>query len=341
MFLTNIQTGTYAKSNSKSDSENSYTVSEKASIGEKILSAVTVVVNTTNIIGKAITNRYLYPGITTSKNYDVKNIKDTKNTTLSRSGYSIKVKQEFLEVGKTIKGVTYTATQPKGDKLKNKCIIFCSCNSDSFENWIKNPGIIRLLDEGAKVVAFDYRGYGYSKMKLSALRIGEKTIYQDAEDVYNYVRDKLSYKSNDILSFGFSLGGSVASHLADYANKDGGLGGAIFATPIKNFEYAANQLVHSKFFAKFGYVLNGSNLNTDKNLSNVKDKTLPIYFLSGDNATDWLSIEGTKVHENAKNVGFSNVSHNIVKNCEHWKIHNMFSNKNFDQYIDDISNYKK
>ena len=65
-----------------------------------------------------------------------------------------------------------------------------------------------LLELGAGVFVFDYRGYG-----RSAGRPSEEGCYEDAQAAYDWLSGK-GYSGRNILLFGVSLGGAVATDLA-------------------------------------------------------------------------------------------------------------------------------
>jgi pimeloyl-ACP methyl ester carboxylesterase len=65
-----------------------------------------------------------------------------------------------------------------------------------------------LLKTGASVFVFDYRGYGQSDG-----RPGEDGTYRDAQAAHGWLRQK-GFRGEDIIAFGESLGGGVASELA-------------------------------------------------------------------------------------------------------------------------------
>jgi len=69
--------------------------------------------------------------------------------------------------------------------------------------------IRQLHDLGLSVLIIDYRGFGQSGGKT-----GEKGFYQDAEAAWRYLTEDRAYAATDIIIFGRSLGGSVASWLA-------------------------------------------------------------------------------------------------------------------------------
>jgi hypothetical protein len=65
-----------------------------------------------------------------------------------------------------------------------------------------------LLETGASVFVFDYRGYG-----LSEGRPGEQGTYRDAQAAHAWLRQK-RFRGEQIIAFGESLGGGVVSELA-------------------------------------------------------------------------------------------------------------------------------
>lgn len=65
-----------------------------------------------------------------------------------------------------------------------------------------------LLETGASVFIFDYRGYGQS-----GGRPGEEGTYRDAQAAHAWLRQE-GFRDEDIIAFGESLGGGVAGELA-------------------------------------------------------------------------------------------------------------------------------
>jgi len=65
-----------------------------------------------------------------------------------------------------------------------------------------------LLRAGVNVFVFDYRGYGRSEGRL-----GEEGTYRDAQAAHQWLRQK-GFPRKNIIAFGESLGGGVASELA-------------------------------------------------------------------------------------------------------------------------------
>ena len=70
---------------------------------------------------------------------------------------------------------------------------------------------VRLLrDAGLNVLAVEYRGYGFSREHT----LTEDGLYADARAGWNYLRDVRGVPRDRIAIWGYSLGGSVATHLA-------------------------------------------------------------------------------------------------------------------------------
>lgn len=66
-----------------------------------------------------------------------------------------------------------------------------------------------LLNSGAAVVMYDYRGYG-----LSEGRPSESGFYKDIEAVVQYLKTDKEYDETDMVMYGRSLGGAVAAYAA-------------------------------------------------------------------------------------------------------------------------------
>lgn len=62
---------------------------------------------------------------------------------------------------------------------------------------------------GLNVLIFDYRGYGHSTGKPS-----EAGLYRDARAAWRFLIERQGYQPSQIILFGRSLGGAVATHLA-------------------------------------------------------------------------------------------------------------------------------
>jgi len=86
-------------------------------------------------------------------------------------------------------------------------ILFCHGNAGNISHRLESIQIFHRL--GLDIFIFDYRGYGQSEGKPS-----EQGTYQDAEAAWRYLIEERQVDPNEIIVFGRSLGGAVASWLA-------------------------------------------------------------------------------------------------------------------------------
>ncbi len=86
-------------------------------------------------------------------------------------------------------------------------MVFLNCHGNG-GNIAHRIGLYRaLLQVGASVLTFDYRGYGRSKGKPS-----EEGTYLDVQAAYRWLRQK-GFAARNIIVYGESLGGGIASEL--------------------------------------------------------------------------------------------------------------------------------
>jgi len=86
-------------------------------------------------------------------------------------------------------------------------ILFCHGNAGNISHRLDSIDIFHRL--GLEVFIFDYRGYGQSEGNPS-----EQGTYRDAEAAWRYLIEQRQVNPNEIIIFGRSLGGGVASWLA-------------------------------------------------------------------------------------------------------------------------------
>ncbi|MGH8223574.1 MAG: alpha/beta hydrolase [Woeseiaceae bacterium] len=89
----------------------------------------------------------------------------------------------------------------------SRVLLFFHGNAGNISHRLDSIRLFRSL--GLSVLIIDYRGYGQS-----GGRVTENGIYQDAEAAWRYLTATRGVAANDIVLFGRSLGGSVASWLA-------------------------------------------------------------------------------------------------------------------------------
>jgi len=90
--------------------------------------------------------------------------------------------------------------------LKEKVFLVCHGNAGNIGDRLDLASL--LLNLGANVLLFDYRGYGRSTGRPS-----EEGTYQDAMAAYQWLRQK-NFQGTNILAYGESLGGGIATELA-------------------------------------------------------------------------------------------------------------------------------
>jgi len=86
-------------------------------------------------------------------------------------------------------------------------ILFCHGNGGNIMHRLDSINIFYNL--GLNCFIFDYRGYGTSQGRPS-----EKGTYLDATAAYKWLTEKKKVSPDNIIVFGRSLGGSIATHLA-------------------------------------------------------------------------------------------------------------------------------
>ncbi|HWI57461.1 MAG TPA: alpha/beta hydrolase, partial [Bacillota bacterium] len=91
---------------------------------------------------------------------------------------------------------------PRADQV----ILMCHGNAGNISHRLDTCQA--LLETGVNVFVFDYRGYGRSQGRPS-----EEGTYCDAQAAYQWLQQK-GFSGRDIITFGESLGGGIASELA-------------------------------------------------------------------------------------------------------------------------------
>ena len=89
---------------------------------------------------------------------------------------------------------------------RNWAILLCHGNAGNLSHRLDTISV--LLESGASVFAFDYRGYGRSEGQPS-----EEGTYLDAQSALQSLRAK-GFSGARVIGFGESLGGGVVSELA-------------------------------------------------------------------------------------------------------------------------------
>ena len=86
-------------------------------------------------------------------------------------------------------------------------LLFCHGNAGNIGHRLESIQLFNRL--GLEIFIFDYRGYGESEGKPT-----EKGTYQDAEAAWRYIVKVRQVDPDNVLVFGRSLGGGIASWIA-------------------------------------------------------------------------------------------------------------------------------
>jgi fermentation-respiration switch protein FrsA (DUF1100 family) len=93
-----------------------------------------------------------------------------------------------------------------GSPRAHWALLVCHGNAGNISNRLEICSA--LLQTGASILMFDYRGYGQSKGRPS-----ETGTYLDAEAAYDFLLRR-NFASANIVAYGESLGGAIATELA-------------------------------------------------------------------------------------------------------------------------------
>ena len=91
--------------------------------------------------------------------------------------------------------------------LPGPVVLVCHGNAGNISHRLELAQL--LLEAGGSVLLFDYRGYG-----LSSGEPGEEQTYRDAQAAWRWLSQK-GFAGTSIIAYGESLGGGVATELAE------------------------------------------------------------------------------------------------------------------------------
>ncbi len=121
------------------------------------------------------------------------------------------------------------------------------------------PMLVDIKGMGFSVFAYDYQGYGTSSGTSS-----EESVYEDGFAAYEYLKKNLGIPAKRIIALGRSLGGAVATNLANKRD----LGGVIIESSFVT-AYRVLTRVPLLPFDKF------------KNISKIKNLRCPVLVIHG------------------------------------------------------------
>jgi alpha-beta hydrolase superfamily lysophospholipase len=186
--------------------------------------------------------------------------------------YQYKFSNKFEEVfiktddNNEINALHFKLPNPKG------VVLFCHGNKGSLTKW--GNRISYFLEYNYEVLVFDYRNYGKSTGDYN-----EEEMYNDALSTYDHL--KKGFKEENIVVYGFSLGGAFATKIAS-KNKPKEL---ILEAPFYHFKKAAQYKM--KFAPTF---LLKYKFRTDNDIAKVTT-SITIFHGNNDSTT---SYKGSK-----------------------------------------------
>lgn len=303
-----------------------------------------------NILSRALTQIALFFGAFQTVN---------KNNSINYDNQI--VSEEILENindEPVVIGKKYFCNISSSSSLKNINIIFFNGNGGSVLNDEMHLGpdgkLVYLIKKGATVYTIDYTGYGNRKKFFGPFAMSENSIFQDGENIFNYVLKES--KNKKIIIYGYSLGGQVAIHVWRYIqenNLEDKLAGVILHSPLNNFNKVAG-----KIFKPLEYLLNLMliNLNKFKEFEKLKATKVPSYWYSGytEDSSEFVDLkttiygdpdyniskeEATEIIINKlKDKGIEN-ARVVIKKISHMEGYSIISGKKEAQY--EINEFKK
>jgi len=138
------------------------------------------------------------------------------------------------------------------DLVGKGVILFCHGNGGNISHRISYLPIFREL--GLATFLFDYRGYGKSGGTPS-----EEGTYADVEAAWQYLTQEKQISPQKIIIYGESLGGAIASYLAQKISQPNGknnAGGLVLASTFTSISDRAAELypfMPIRFLSRFSY----------------------------------------------------------------------------------------
>ena len=143
-------------------------------------------------------------------------------------------------------------------------ILFCHGNGGNISHRLDSLLIFHQL--GYNVLIFDYRGYGQSEGSPS-----EQGTYRDAEAAWQYLVQQKGFAGHQIVLFGRSLGGAVATRLATHHDPGGLILESVF-TSVPDMAAELYPLLPTRFLSRYSY-------NTRQALAEVNSPLLVVHSL--------------------------------------------------------------
>lgn len=162
---------------------------------------------------------------------------------------------------------------------------------------------------GLNVLIIDYRGYGRSKGNIS-----EQGLYLDAMAAWQYLVNKRNFEPRNIIIFGRSLGGAVATHLAAQVNNKALIVESTFSS-VKDMASIIMPVMSKLIYLRYKF-------NTEKLISKIDSPLL-------------------LMHSQEDDVVPYELGEKVFAAAESPKYFFELQGKHNDGFMTDTSNYKK
>jgi hypothetical protein len=182
------------------------------------------------------------------------------------------------------------------DPIGKGVILFCHGNGGNIGNRVSYLPIFK--DLGLATFLFNYRGYGKSEGKTT-----EEGTYKDVEAAWQYLTQERNIPPQKIIIYGESLGGAIASYIAQTTaqqNPQNSAAGLILASTFTSVSDRAAELypfLPIRLLSKFSY-------NSIERLPNIKIPVLIIHSTED---------EIIPFHHGEKNFQVANTPKKLVK----------------------------
>ena len=194
----------------------------------------------------------------------------------SPAEYDVPYETHFID--STLDGVavhSWLLLHPQSRERQLPTIVFFHGNAGNIG--IRIPNAIELYKLDANVLLVEYRGYGESTPEH--IKPTEKGIKSDSEAVLDFILKHPKLDPSRIFLFGRSLGGAVAFHVADYAQRmNMPLAGIIVENTFESIAHMVRVLLpFLSAFAKPPFLTN------EWDSTNIAAQLrLPILYIAGD-----------------------------------------------------------
>ena len=182
------------------------------------------------------------------------------------------------------------------DQIGKGVILFCHGNGGNIGDRVSYLPIFR--DLGLSTFLFDYRGYGKSGGKPT-----EEGTYNDVESAWQYLTQEKQIPPKKIIIYGESLGGAIASYLAQKISQQdnkNAASGLILASTFTSISDRASELypfLPIRLLSRFSY-------NSRDRLPNIK---IPVLIMHS------IDDEIIPFHHGDRNFQAANQPKKLVK----------------------------